>query len=249
MNKPSPDRQEWLDFAHSVDVIASSALANSDISEMPGRSRYRGGLRQFFASPRRKRAIGGTVAAMCLLILALPAIHMWPGNGYRQEPISASLPSGSDSRQFPDRIAPAINLQITLPKTSYQLGETLSYTLQTNQNCHATLYSIGADNQVELFDLAPVGASTAVPSLKANTPLQSTGQSGQAPAIVPPARGTYTIGALCSREALAALGASPQSLADAAKQGGASFLSYLSELTKRVERSQLDDSRATYAVN
>jgi hypothetical protein len=247
-----PNRQEWLDFAHTVDVMASSALARSDLAEAPGQqfAKHGSGLRHFLGSRSRRRTIGGLMAAACLLILALPAINMLSGTGNRQEVQNANLQHGAETvRETVDAAMPAINLQITLAKTDYQVNETLSYTLQTNQNCHALIYTIDADDRVQLHDLTPTGANPTTPTLNADTPLQVTGPNGQGPVIVPAARGNYLIGALCGRDALAAVGTTMASLADAASQGGTKFLAYLSELTSGINPNLLGDTRVNYAVN
>lgn len=254
MTTPNNERQQWLDFAHTVDVLTASALATSDLAETPGggtkKSARRNWLSGLFASSYGGRAVGGALVAACLLLVAVPVSRMLntavPGIGdTAQRPGDELITQVDTARPLGDSGPQPIELQILLAKTSYRIGEPLSFALRTNKDCRLLIYSIGANNEVRLFDPTLSTVVTGEPVLKADDPLQIPALGTPGPAITPPSPGSYTIGALCSNETLSALGTSLAVLREKAEQGGSSFESYLAGL---IGGDQFAVTRTAYEV-
>jgi hypothetical protein len=219
MTTPDNNKQQWLDFAHTVDVLSASALARSDLAEGGTAAKPRfGGL----LKSQGRRVVGGLLAAACLLVVAFP--------------VSRLLDVGVQS----------IDLQIIQPKASFAAGEPVTFTLQTNKDCHLLLYSIGANDQVTILQAPQSTAPAGDPLLKADTPVQVSPPNAQAPAVAQPSPGNYTIGALCSSESLETLGTSAALLGDAARQGGANFTTYVRGLLNGTNRDQLVEMKVGY---
>jgi hypothetical protein len=249
MTTPEKNKQEWLDFAHTVDVLSASALAKSDLAEAGSEAKPRfGGLLKSHGS----RVVGGLLAAACLLVIALPVSRLLdlPLSGVEQKARQSgdTLPPGIDTmRDLGDRRARSIGLQILPPKTSFAVGEPVSITLRTDKECHLLIYSIGANDQVIILDptLSPVTGDSL---LKADTPIQVPPPNAGRPEIAQSSPGIYTIGALCSSDSLEMLGTSAALLGNAARQGGASFTSYVTNLLNGTNRDQLVERKFVYEV-
>jgi hypothetical protein len=256
MTTPRNERQEWLDFAHTVDVLSASALATSDLADTPGHGEKTSGgrarLRGIIGSSGGRRAIGGVLAVACLLVLAIPVSRvletLGPGSGQLTQQGDRLNPGVETIRPFGDGRPLPIELQVVQPKTTFQAGEPVSFTLQTNKDCHLLIYSIGANNEVTILAPAPSAVVTGDFLLKADVPLQIPPPNAQGPAITAPSPGTYTIGALCSSETLPGLGTSAALLGDAARRGGPAFLSYLADVASRARSDQLAETRLRYEV-
>jgi hypothetical protein len=239
MTAPDTERKDWRDFAHSVDVLTSAALARSDIADTEAKytpaqviaASRSGGAGAFRA---RRRLLAGGVLAACLLLIAVPVARL-----FYSEPLPVAGRRAAEAAGQP-------GLQLVLTKSSYQPGEALSFQLRSSIDCHPLVYSIGADNQVRLFD--PAASTAATPgaaSLRADSPLQVPAPGAASAVMTAAAPGNYTIGAVCSRESPAALGAGIGQFRDKAQQGRASFESYVADLA---ERDQVAVARSTYDV-
>ena len=216
------ERQEWRDFAHTVDVLTAAAFAEADVVEAPARApmlaAQASAARPAPRFPRRVAA--GVLAAACLLLVAVPVARLLDpaatgsrdaGQGRVAVPQSAIPAPGAPTREMAAAGIPADGLRLTLSKPSFSPGEPVSFRLQRPQTCRATLYSIASNGEVRVFEPATAGSDLLqVPN--------------------PSTPGRYTLGALCGADAPSS-GSGIGTLREKARGGGASFEAYLAGLS------------------
>src|SRR5262249_40787990 len=98
MTTPDKNKQQWLNFAHTVEVLSASALAKSDMADAEARAKpWHGGL----WTSRGRRVVGGLLAAACLLVIALPVSRLLdvplPGVEQSAPRSREALPPGPDT--------------------------------------------------------------------------------------------------------------------------------------------------------
>jgi hypothetical protein len=140
-----------------------------------------------------------------------------------------------------------VEVRIELPKTSYALGESITFVVTTNQDCYFLVFTIDPNDKVEIHDPVASGAYMGHPLLKVGERRQIPQPDAPGRAVITPPAGTYEIGAVCGREELAKFGLSQIQLKEPAKGGRRSFQFHLDEKVKGADRQAL--SRTTMGYN
>jgi Domain of unknown function (DUF4384) len=142
-----------------------------------------------------------------------------------------------------------LEVRVELPKTTYALGEPITFVVTTNRDCYFLLFTIDPNDKVEVHDPIASGAYMGHPLLKAGERRQIPVEDAPGRAIVTPPAGAYQIGAVCGREELGKLGLSNVELKEPAKAGRRSFEFHLGGKTDRLDRNTLSRATAVYQVN
>jgi hypothetical protein len=142
-----------------------------------------------------------------------------------------------------------LEVRVELPKSTYALGEPITFVVTTNRDCYFLLFTIDPNDKVEIHDPIASGAYMGHPLLTAGERRQIPVEDAPGRAIVTPPAGAYQIGAVCGREELGKLGLSNVELKEPAKAGRRSFEFHLGEKTNRLDRNTLSRATAVYQVN
>ena len=155
------------------------------------------------------------------------------------------------SRQVADSggsAAAAIEVSIALPKTSFAIGDPFSFTMTANRDCNVLVFTVDANDKVELHDPKVEGAFLGPPLLKAGEVRQVPVPGAPGRAVVNPPAGAYQIGAVCTRDDLAKLGLSAPQLKAPAASGKRSFSFKIDEVAKTARRDEVGRVTVGYDV-
>jgi hypothetical protein len=141
-----------------------------------------------------------------------------------------------------------MNVHIELSKTTYALGDSITFVVTTNRDCYFLVFTIDPNDKVEIHDPVVSGAYMGHPLLKAGERRQIPEPDAPGRAVVRPPPGRYEIGAVCGREELSKLGLSQIELKEPAKAGRRSFQFHLGEKVKRIDRDAIGQMAVTYEV-
>jgi hypothetical protein len=140
----------------------------------------------------------------------------------------------------------AFDVQIELPKTVFSPGETFTFAVRSNKDCNLLVYTVDANDKVELHDPNVSREFMGEPRLAA-------GERRVIPvagrARITETRGEYQIGAVCGRDDLAKLGITDVALKKPAAEGRRSFTFVIEQIAKRIDRTQLARTTVTYKVD
>jgi hypothetical protein len=139
-------------------------------------------------------------------------------------------------------------VQIELPRTRFQVGDSFSFTVTANKDCHFLVYTVSANDKVELHDPKVSGAFMGDPLLKAGERREIPVSGSPGRARINPPSGPYQIGAVCSRSDLEKLGISETLLRRPAQEGKRSFTFTIEQLLNRIKREELARATVTYEV-
>jgi serine/threonine protein kinase len=139
-------------------------------------------------------------------------------------------------------------VQIELPRTRFQIGDSFSFTVTANKDCHFLVYTVSANDKVELHDPKVSGAFMGDPLLKAGERREIPVSGSPGRARINPPSGPYQIGAVCSRSDLEKLGISETLLRRPAQEGKRSFTFTIEQLLNRIKRDELARATVTYDV-
>jgi hypothetical protein len=152
-----------------------------------------------------------------------------------------------------DRNAPAsvdnespFDVQIELPTTTFRPGETFNFAVRSSKDCNLLVYTVDANDKVELHDPNVSRAFMGDPRLAAGE-RRVIPVSGRA--RITDTRGEYQIGAVCSRGDLAKLGITEVALKKPAAEGKRSFTFVMEQIAKGIDRTQLARATVTYRVD
>lgn len=141
-----------------------------------------------------------------------------------------------------------IKVALDLPKTSFAIGDPFTFTLRANRDCNVLVFTIDANDKVDLHDPSINSAFMGPPLLKAGETRQIPIAGAPGRAVVNPPAGAYQIGAVCAREALSKLGLAAPQLQTPAAGGKRSFSFKLEETAKGIDRAQLGRVTVNYQV-
>jgi Metallo-peptidase family M12 len=140
----------------------------------------------------------------------------------------------------------AFDVQIELPKTVFSPGETFTFAVRSNKDCNLLVYTVDANDKVELHDPNVSREFMGDPRLAA-------GERRVIPvagrARITETSGEYQIGAVCGRDDLAKLGITDVALKKPAAEGRRSFTFVIEQIAKRIDRTQLARATVTYKVD
>jgi hypothetical protein len=156
---------------------------------------------------------------------------------------STSNTTSEDTTRFS-----AMDVRIELPKTTYTLGDSFSFVVTTNRDCYFLVFTIDANDKVELHDPVVSGPYMGHPLLKAGERRQIPVPDAPGRAVITPPAGSYEIGAVCGREELNKFGFTQVQLNEPARAGRRSFQFHLEETAKRVDRNALSRTTVGYEV-
>lgn len=187
----------------------------------------------WFNGNRRVAAMAGIPLA-----LALVAVLAWPRS--TTPPLRPDPP--------PQPVAAGMDVRIAVAKPTFTVGEELRFSVQASRDCHFLIYTVSADDKVEVHDPASAPGLFGPPTLRAgerrDIPIAGSTQIARVKA---PA-GDYEIGAVCGREELTRLGLSQERLATPARGGKRSFEVVLKEAEGRLNRNEISRAAISYRV-
>src|SRR5262249_51153070 len=101
---------------------------------------------------------------------------------------------------------PPLEVEIDLPKRKYRIGDPFSFMVTATRDCSFLVFTVDANDKVELHDPVASGAYMGHPLLKAGERRQIPVSDAPGRAVIKAPAGFYEIGAVCSRERLDKLG-------------------------------------------
>jgi len=138
-----------------------------------------------------------------------------------------------------------LQLEITLPKRTYLIGDNLTFDLRPNRDCYFMVYTLGPTGEVERHDPTQNAIFMGSDLLKG-------GQWRHLPvngyATIKAPSGTFELGAICSKEPLANIGLSDAQLREPTRGGRRSFSFALDAATNAVPRAEIARATITYDV-
>jgi uncharacterized protein DUF4384 len=141
-----------------------------------------------------------------------------------------------------------VEVRIELPKTTFTLGDTITFVVTSNRDCYFLVFTIDPNDKVEIHDPVASGAYMGHPLLKAGERREIPVPDAPGRAVVTPPTGTYEIGAVCGRDELSKFGLSQFELKEPAMAGRRSFEFHLNEKEGRADRNALSRTTITYDV-
>jgi hypothetical protein len=116
------------------------------------------------------------------------------------------------------------------------------------RDCYFLVFTVDANDKVELHDPVVSGAYMGHPLLKAGERRQIPVSNAPGRAVIKPPAGFYEIGAVCSHEQLDKLGLTQSQLGEPARRGRRSFEFHLEEAAKGVDHAALGPVTMAYEV-
>jgi hypothetical protein len=178
------------------------------------------------------------VAAGCILIALLVA-------GRCTVFASVFASTCSIDPPLPPAAAP-LQLEIALPKTSYAIGDNLTFGVKSNRDCYFLVYTVSPTGEVERHYPSENGLFMGGTMLKA-------GEWRQLPvqgfATVKAPVGSFELGAICSKEPLETLGLSDAQLREPARSGTRSFKFAIDNVAKGAGRTDFAHASVGYVVH
>ena len=150
----------------------------------------------------------------------------------------------------PEAATSPLSVRIELPKEHFSVGEEFFFHVSAQRACQFIIFTIESTGAVEVHDptLSAVASFMGPPVLQAGERRRIPVLSKTKKAIIDPPAGRKQIGAVCSRDGLAALGISDYELKTPAGLGAPKFTFRLESLQNRFDQGTLSADTAYYKV-
>mgnify|MGYP000981842271 CR=1 FL=1 len=156
------------------------------------------------------------------------------------EPVRESAP--------PTPAVQPIALTLALPKSTYAIGEQFRFTISADRDCHFLVYTISANDKVEVHDPVVEPAFMGASILRAGETRQIPVPGAPGVARIDPPAGAYEIGAVCGRDSLDRIGLSGAKLKEPATRGKRGFTFTLEKATEAIKRDEISRTAISYTV-
>ncbi|MBS0242872.1 MAG: protein kinase [Proteobacteria bacterium] len=196
------------------------------------------------------------LASAISVLIAGVGFLLWQANRSHsslQSPVGTigTGPSAGGGERKPENsigvLSPS-DVNISLAKSTFRIGDELNFTLTARKDCQFLVYTVGADDKVEVHDPATDSAFFGKPLLDAGEQRMIPVVGSTKIARIKGPAGNYEIGAVCGRDELERLGLSVDQLNEQGQRGKRSFEIVLKQASGRLNRAEIERASVPYTV-